>query len=135
MARDGIFFRIMGEVHPKYRTPAYALLFQALWSAVLALSGRYDELYTYVIFMMVLSYLAAVAGLFILRRKRPDLPRGYRCTGYPWIPAIYLLVAGAWAVNTLFERPKEAFAGLIIVLIGVPGYLYWKRASRQSAEA
>jgi basic amino acid/polyamine antiporter, APA family len=133
MARDGIFFRTMGRVHPKYRTPAYALFFQAIWSAVLALSGRYDELYTYVIFMMVLSYLAAVAGLFVLRRSRPDVPRAYRCTGYPWVPAIYLAVAGAWAVNTLVQRPKEALAGLAIVLIGVPGYLYWKRSSRRSA--
>jgi basic amino acid/polyamine antiporter, APA family len=133
MARDGIFFRTMGRIHPRYRTPAYALFFQAIWSAVLALSGRYDELYTYVIFMMVLSYLATVVGLFVLRRKRPDVPRAYRCTGYPWIPVIYLVVAGAWALNTLVERPKESFAGLLIVLIGVPGYIYWKRGSRESA--
>jgi len=134
MARDGVFFRSMARVHPKYRTPAYALFFQALWASVLALSGRYDQLYTYVIFMMVLSYLATVAGLFVLRRKAPDLPRSYRCTGYPWLPAIYLVIAGAWAINTLFERPKEAFAGLLIVLIGAPGFLYWKRTSARSAQ-
>jgi APA family basic amino acid/polyamine antiporter len=134
MARDGIFFRTMGRIHPRYRTPAYALFFQAVWSAVLALSGRYDELYTYVIFMMVLSYLATVVGLFVLRRKHPDAPRAYRCTGYPWVPVIYLAAAGAWALNTLVERPKESFAGLLIVLIGVPGYIYWKRGSRGSAE-
>lgn len=134
MARDGVFFRSMARVHPKYRTPAYALFFQALWSSVLALSGRYDQLYTYVIFMMVLSYLATVAGLFVLRRKSPDLPRSYRCTGYPWLPAIYLVIAGAWAINTLFARPKEAFAGLLIVLIGAPGFLYWKRTSARSAQ-
>jgi APA family basic amino acid/polyamine antiporter len=134
MARDGVFFRSMARVHPKYRTPAYALFFQALWASVLALSGRYDQLYTYVIFMMVLSYLATVAGLFVLRRKSPDLPRSYLCTGYPWLPAIYLVIAGAWAINTLFERPREAFAGLLIVLIGAPGFLYWKRTSARSAQ-
>jgi basic amino acid/polyamine antiporter, APA family len=135
MARDGVFFRTMARVHPKYRTPAYSLFFQALWSSVLALSGRYDQLYTYVIFMMVLSYLATVTGLFILRRKSPEIPRSYRCTGYPWLPAIYLIIAGAWAINTLFERPKEAFAGLLIVLIGAPGYMYWKRTAANSARS
>ncbi len=135
MAQDGVFFRSMARIHPRYRTPAYSLFFQALWSSVLALSGRYDQLYTYVIFMMVLSYLATVAGLFVLRRKSPDLPRSYRCTGYPWVPAVYLVIAGAWAVNTLFERPREALAGLLIVLIGAPGYFYWKRGSGISARS
>src|SRR5579872_5032682 len=131
MARDGVFFQKMAEVHPRWRTPAFSLIGQGLWGALLVFSGRYDQLYTYVMFMMILSYVAGVGALFVLRRKRPDMPRPYRCTGYPWLPALYLLIAGLWAANTLVERPKEALAGLVIVLIGVPGYIYWKRASRK----
>jgi APA family basic amino acid/polyamine antiporter len=80
----------------------------------------------------VLSYTLTVAGLFILRWKRPDLPRPYRCTGYPILPAIYVLIGVAWMLNTIVKRPGEAFWSTAIVLIGVPGYLYWKRASRKA---
>jgi APA family basic amino acid/polyamine antiporter len=82
---------------------------------------------------MVLSYTLTVIGLFILRWKQPDTPRPYRCTGYPWVPAIYVLAGAAWTLNTIITRPKEAFWGTAIVLIGVPGYFYWKRASRKIA--
>jgi APA family basic amino acid/polyamine antiporter len=133
MAQDGVFFRRMAVIHPKWRTPAFSLIGQGIWAAVLTVSGRYDQLYTYVIFGMVLSYTLTVIGLFILRWKRPDVPRPYRCTGYPWLPAIYVLVGVAWTLNTIIQRPTEAFWGATIVLIGVPGYLYWKRKSRAEA--
>jgi basic amino acid/polyamine antiporter, APA family len=129
MAQDGVFFRRMAAIHPKWRTPAFSLIGQGIWAALLTMSGRYDQLYTYVIFGMVLSYTLTVIGLFILRWKRPDVPRPYRCTGYPWLPAIYVLVGVAWTLNTIIQRPAEAFWGALIVLIGVPGYLYWKRTS------
>jgi basic amino acid/polyamine antiporter, APA family len=132
MAVDGVFFRRMAEVHPKWRTPAVALIGQGVWAGVLTLSGRYDQLYTYAMFGMVLSYTLTVVGLFVLRWKRPDIPRAYRCTGYPWLPAIYVLISGAWTLNTIFTRPTEALAGAIIVLIGVPGYLYWKRSGKKA---
>jgi len=135
MARDGVFFKRMAEVHPKWRTPALSLIGQGVWACLLTVSGRYDQLYTYVIYGMVLSYTLTVIGLFVLRWKRPDVPRPYRCTGYPWLPAIYILLGAWWTMNTIVERPKEALAGTIIVLIGIPGYLYWKRASRRSAVA
>jgi APA family basic amino acid/polyamine antiporter len=133
MARDGVFFRRMAVIHPKWRTPAFSLIGQGVWAAVLTMSGRYDQLYTYVIFGMVLSYTLTVIGLFVLRWKKPDVPRPYRCTGYPWLPAIYILVGVAWTLNTIIQRPTEAFWGATIVLIGVPGYLYWKRKSRAEA--
>jgi basic amino acid/polyamine antiporter, APA family len=132
MAVDGAFFQRMAEVHPKWRTPAFALIGQGIWAGVLTLSGRYDQLYTYVMFGMVLSYTLTVVGLFVLRWKRPEIPRAYRCTGYPWLPAIYVLISGAWTLNTIFTRPREALAGTIIVIIGVPGYLYWKRSGRKA---
>jgi APA family basic amino acid/polyamine antiporter len=133
MAVDGVFFPRMAEIHPKWRTPAFALIGQGLWAGVLTLSGRYDQLYTYVMFGMVLSYTLTVIGMFLLRRKRPDIPRPYRCTGYPWLPAFYVLIGTAWTLNTIWTRPTEAFWGTAIVLVGVPGYLYWKRSNRKAA--
>jgi len=135
MAQDGVFFKRMAVIHPKWRTPAFSLIGQGVWAAVLTLSGRYDQLYTYVIFGMVLSYTLTVIGLFLLRWKKPDIPRPYRCTGYPWLPAIYVFIGVAWTLNTIITRPTEAFWGAFIVLLGVPGYLYWKRASKKAAAA
>jgi basic amino acid/polyamine antiporter, APA family len=132
MAQDGTFFKRMAEVHPKWRTPAFSLIGQGIWAAVLALSGRYDQLYTYVIFGMLLSYEMTVIGMFLLRWKRPELPRPYRCTGYPWIPALYVITGAAWILNTVIKRPTEAFGSMAIVLVGVPGYLYWKRSNRKT---
>ncbi len=134
MARDGAFFHAMGRVHPKYRTPAISLVSLGAWSIVLALSGSYDQLYTYVMFMMVLSYVAAVAALFVLRRTRPNAHRPYRCTGYPWIPALYLLMAGAWALNSVVTRPKETLIGIFIVFLGAPFYLFWRARLKKHPE-
>jgi len=130
MAQDGVFFKRMAVIHPRWRTPAFSLIGQGIWAALLTLSGRYDQLYTYVIYGMVLSYTLTVIGMFLLRWKRPDIPRPYRCTGYPWIPAIYVLVGAAWTLNTIITRPAEAFWGTAIVLVGVPGYVYWKKNGR-----
>jgi APA family basic amino acid/polyamine antiporter len=135
MAQDGVFFKRMAEIHPKWRTPAFSLIGQGIWAALLTLSGRYDQLYTYVIYGMVLSYTLTVIGMFLLRWKRPEIPRPYRCTGYPWLPAIYVLVGATWTLNTIITRPAEAFWGTAIVLVGVPGYLYWKRNSLSKSPA
>ena len=129
MAQDGLFFKSMAEIHPKWRTPAFSLIGQAVVAGALTLSGRYDQLYTFVMFMMVLSYTLTVVGMFILRWKRPEVSRPYRCTGYPWLPGLYVLISGAWTINTIVTRPKESLIGTLIVLLGVPGYLYWKSHS------
>jgi basic amino acid/polyamine antiporter, APA family len=131
MARDRAFFEAMGRLHPRYRTPAFSLITLSAWAIVLALSGTFDQLYTYAMFMMILSYVAAVVGLFVLRRTRPDLPRPYRCTGYPYLPALYVFFAGAWALNAVVTRPKETLIGVGIVFVGAPFYfLSRRRASR-----
>ncbi len=135
MAQDGVFFKRMAVIHPKWRTPAFSLVGQGVWAAVLTLSGRYDQLYTYVIYGMVLSYTLTVIAMFWLRWKRPEIPRPYRCTGYPWLPAIYVLIGTAWTLNTIMTRPKEAFWGTAIVLVGVPFYLFWKLSNRKPAGA
>jgi basic amino acid/polyamine antiporter, APA family len=126
MAEDGIFFHALAKVHPRWHTPVMSLVLQAIWASVLALSGKYDQLFTYVMFMMVLSYVLTVAGLFVLRRKKPDTPRPYLCTGYPWLPAIYVFLGSLWAINAAVERKKETLWGTLIVLLGVPFYFYWK---------
>jgi APA family basic amino acid/polyamine antiporter len=132
MAQDGVFFKRMAAVHPQWRTPAFSLIGQGIWSAALAISGKYDWLYTYVIFGMMLSYMLTAVALFVLRWKRPNAQRPYRCTGYPWLPAIYILIASTWLLNTVIMRPTEAFGSALIVLIGIPGYLYWKRSNRSA---
>jgi APA family basic amino acid/polyamine antiporter len=126
MAADGIFFKALARVHPRWRTPAFSLGLQAIWSSLLALSGRYDQLFTYVMLMMVLSYFLTVVAVFVLRRKLPERERPYRCAGYPWGPALYLVIAGIWGLNAVLQRPRETLAGVGIVLIGIPFYLYWR---------
>jgi len=133
MAQDGVFFKRMAVIHPKWRTPAFSLIGQGLLSAVLTLTGSYDKLYTYVIYGMILSYTLTVIGMFLLRWKRPDLPRPYRCTGYPWLPAIYVLIGCAWTLNTIITKPVQAFLGTAIILVGVPFYVFWKRSNRKAA--
>ncbi|HET9790185.1 MAG TPA: amino acid permease [Candidatus Angelobacter sp.] len=130
MAEDGVFFKRLAQVNPRWHTPVASLVLQGIWSAALALSGKYEQLFTYVMFMMVLSYVSTVAALFVLRRKMPDRERPYRCTGYPWLPALYVALGGIWALNALWARPKEALAGIVIVLMGVPFYFYWRREKR-----
>jgi basic amino acid/polyamine antiporter, APA family len=127
MAQDGVFFRRMADVHPRYRTPAFALIAQGIWAACLAVIGLYDQLLTYAIFMMIVSYIASVGALFVLRKKQPDVPRPYRCAGYPFVPILYLVITAAWTLNTIWEKPMQSLGGLAIVLAGIPGYLYWTR--------
>ena len=130
MAEDGVFFKRLARVNPRWHTPVASLVLQGVWASALALSGKYNELFTYVMFMMVLSYVLTVVALFVLRRKLPNAERPYRCTGYPWVPAIYVVLGGVWALNALWERPKEALAGIVIVLAGLPFYWYWRREKK-----
>lgn len=130
MAEDGLFFQKMASVHPRWHTPAFSLIAQGVWTCVLCLTGSYEQLFTYTMFMTVVFYAATVAAVFLFRRRLPDTARPYRCTGYPWLPALYVAVTGAWTLNALIARPKESLSGLGIVLLGVPAYLYWRRQRR-----
>jgi len=132
MARDGLFFRRVGFVHPQHRTPSVSILALSAWAALLVLSGRYDQLYTYVIFASVILYAMATASVIVLRFKRPDLPRPYRTLGYPVIPAIFVIAISCLVVSTLLKSPRESLMGLALISIGLPFYFYWKR--RQPAE-
>ena len=134
MARDGLFFRRVAEVHPRYRTPVVSLAVQCAWACLLTLSGAYNELLEYVIFAVLLFYMLTIAGLFVLRYKRPHMERPYRAIGYPAAPALYILLAGFIEVMLLIHRPGYTWPGLIIVLLGVPVYYLWRsKAGAQGA--
>lgn len=123
MALDGVFLPAASRVHPKYRTPHVAIVALTVWSVVLALSGTYEQLFTYVMFASILFSVAAGVALFVLRRTRPDAARPYRTWGYPIIPLVFVVGSAAFVVNTLLERPVESLAGLGLLAIGLP--VYW----------
>lgn len=127
MAKDGIFFAKLAEIDPRHHTPRFSLIVQCVWSCALVLTGRYDQLFTYVMFVTVIAYGVAASTLFVLRRKRPDLPRPYHCPGYPFVPILYCLFCGVWALNTLWQKPLESVAGIGIMLVGTPAYWYWNK--------
>ena len=128
MAEDGVFFQTLANVHPRWKTPVMSLVIQGIWSAVLALSGKYDQLFTYVMFMMVLSYVLTVVALFVFDASSPTLPRPYRCAGYPWVPAIYVVLGSVWLFNVILEKKKETLLGTALLLLGVPFYFWWRKA-------
>jgi len=128
MARDGVFLPAAARVHDRYKTPHVAIVALSAWAAVLALSGSYQQLFTYVMFSSILLHMIGAIGLFRLRRLRPDLPRPYRVWGYPVVPAVFILASGAFVLNTLVERPTESIAGLGLLAVGLPVYWYSKRA-------
>jgi APA family basic amino acid/polyamine antiporter len=126
MARDGAFLRHAARVHPYYRTPAIAILAQAVWSALLVLSGTFDQLLTYTGFAVILFSALAVSSLFFVRRT-PSEDATFRAWGYPWAPAVFCLVSLAIVVNTIAEDPGVAFAGLGVMAAGVPVYWWMRR--------
>jgi len=135
MALDNLFFKSAGVLHPAHKTPAVALVAQAVWTSVLCLSGTYGQLLDFVIFAALLFYLLTVIGLFTLRFRRPDLERPVKAPGYPVLPALYLIGTGLLCVNLLVEKPTYSFAGLGLVALGVPVYFIWRAVvgNRESA--
>jgi basic amino acid/polyamine antiporter, APA family len=133
MARDGIFFKIAGGIHPRFRTPGRALIFQGVLASLMALSGTFEELTNLFIFAGWIFYGAAVVALFRMRRTEPNLPRPYRCWGYPWVPAIFVAGALALTINIWIQRPGRSSLGLLLILAGLPFYKTWARRERTSA--
>lgn len=131
MARDGLFFKAVGKVNARHKTPAISLVVQGIWTCVLCLSGTYGQLLNYVIFAVLIFYILTIGGLFVLRYKRPDAERPYRAVGYPVLPAIYIVMALFIDVVLLRYQPQFTWPGLFIVLLGIPVYLIW--SSRKPA--
>jgi APA family basic amino acid/polyamine antiporter len=126
MARDGLFFRSAAVVHPRFLTPARALLLHGLVAALLTLTGTYSDLITLSAFSSLLFNILTVIGLFVLRRARPDLHRPYRAWGYPLLPALYVLVASFFLAYILIGDPRNSGLGLVLTAVGLPLYLYWR---------
>ena len=130
MAKDKLFFKRVAGVHPRFRTPGFSILIQAAWAILLTVSGSFEQLFTYVTFVMIIFYIAAVASVFTLRKKYPDLPRPYKTWGYPVMPFLFIIALIGLLINTLINKPVESLAGLGIVAIGIPVYYYWRRKAR-----
>jgi APA family basic amino acid/polyamine antiporter len=130
MAKDGLFFRKAGTLS-KNHVPATALVLQSVWTSILCLTGTYNQLLDYVIFAALLFYTLTTVGLFILRAKRPDEPRPYKAVGYPVLPALYIFLTSAVAITLLVadKTRLQAISGLVLVILGVPVYLLWRRGS------
>jgi APA family basic amino acid/polyamine antiporter len=127
MARDGMFLPAAGAVHPRYRTPAVAIVAQALWSAVLVLSGTLSQLVSYTGFAVVLFAGVAVASLFVIRRRDPDAPRPFRAWGYPWAPAIFVAASAVMVVNEMLRNGATALVGVALIALGIPVYYIFAR--------
>jgi APA family basic amino acid/polyamine antiporter len=130
MAGDGLFFRKAGVVDPKHHVPVVSLWLQCIWAAALTLTGRYSDLLDYVIFAVLLFYILTIAGIFVLRRTRPDMERPYRAVGYPVLPAVYIGIAGLIEILLLLYKPNYTWPGLIIVLLGIPVFFLWRARNR-----
>lgn len=126
-ARDRLFFRALGHVHPVHCTPSVSILAISAWAALLVLSGRFEQLFTYVIFSEWLLYGMTAAAVIVLRKKRPGLMRPYRTPGYPVVPVLFVLVAACLLISTLIQSPRESLMGLGLVLAGLPFFFYWRR--------
>jgi APA family basic amino acid/polyamine antiporter len=133
MARDGIFFKIADGVHPKYRTPARSLIFQCVLASLMALTGTFEELTNLFIFAGWIFYGLAVIALFRLRYTEPNMPRPYRCWGYPIVPGLFVAGALALTVNIWLNRPGRSSIGLLLILAGLPFYRYWTKGTSAHA--
>lgn len=133
MARDGVFFGRLSEVSPRFGTPAFAILAGSGWAMVMAATGSFDQLLTYVVFAAWIFYGLGALSIFVYRRKLADAPRPFRVPGYPVTPLLFVASAAALVLNTIASQPKRAGIGL--VLSGVPAYYWWRRTTRASSAA
>ena len=127
MAKDGVFFRKLGEVHPKYGTPVVAIVSSCAVAVVLALTGTFEQLLTYVVFIGWIFYALGAAAVISLRIKRPNAERPFRVPFYPLTPALFVLAAAAIVANTVYSQPLQSAIGIGVVLLGAPAYMIWTR--------
>jgi APA family basic amino acid/polyamine antiporter len=132
MARDGVFFRRLAEVHPRFGTPALAIVVSTVWACLLAATGTFEQLLTYVVFVGWIFYALGAAAVLVLRRTRPDAARGFRVPGYPVTPVFFVLAAAAIVLNTIATQPSRAAIGLGVSLLGAPAYGLWRRAGSRA---
>ena len=129
MSQDGLFFKSVGKLSEKYKTPSAGLIVQACWTALLCVSGSYSQLLDYIIFAVLVFYILTIIGLFVLRVKQPEASRPYKALGYPVLPALYIVMASWICIVLLRYKPQYTWPGLVLVLLGIPVYLFWSRRS------
>ncbi len=129
MSQDGLFFKSVGKLSEKYKTPSAGLIVQACWTALLCVSGSYSQLLDYIIFAVLVFYILTIIGLFVLRVKQPGASRPYKALGYPVLPALYIVMASWICIVLLRYKPQYTWPGLVLVLLGIPVYLFWSRRS------
>ena len=130
MARDGLFFKSFGLLSASTRVPVFCLLIQGLWASVLAISGTFDQLTDCLLFASWIFYALVTSSVFVMRRKFPEMDRPYRTWGYPFVPLVFVLVAAWLIINTLFSKPVESMTGIVLMAVGFPLYLYFRRAHK-----
>jgi basic amino acid/polyamine antiporter, APA family len=135
MAKDGLFFHSMARVHPRFGTPAVAIAMAGAWSTLLALSGTFEQLLTYVVFIGWIFYALAAASIFIYRRRFPGLARPFRVPAYPLTPILFVAVAMGLVASTIATQPRRAAIGLGIMFLGAPAYAFWRRGAFRKASA
>jgi APA family basic amino acid/polyamine antiporter len=128
MAMDGLFFKRVAAINTK-GVPGFAITLQGIWAIILCMSGSYNDLLDYVIFTVLVFFALTIFAVFVLRVKKPDIPRPYKTLGYPVIPAVYILMTSFLMIVLLIYKPDYTFPGLIIVLLGIPVYFLWKKSS------
>jgi len=131
MAKDNLFFHRVSRVNPRFRTPGFAILIQAIWAGILTLVGTFEQIFTFAMFVSIIFWIAASTSVFTLRKKYPNLPRPYKTWGYPVIPIVFIAASSGILLNTLIEKPVESLAGLGFTAIGIPVYFYWKSKKRR----
>jgi APA family basic amino acid/polyamine antiporter len=129
MAQDGAFFARFGRVHPRYQTPTSSIVFLAVWSSLLTLSGSYEAIFNYTTFAALVFHVGTGLAVFRLRRRRPDAVRPYRTWGYPWVPAVFVVATLGVVINTMIERPIESLIGLSFIAAGVVAFWLFRRSS------
>ncbi len=132
MARDGLFFRRLALIHPRFRTPAFAIVTSSAWAAILALSGTFEQLLTYVVFSAWIFYALGGAAIFYYRRAEPGAARPFRVPAYPFTPMVFVVSAFAVVINTLMTQPRRAAVGMVILLVGTPAYAIWRKNLRRA---
>jgi APA family basic amino acid/polyamine antiporter len=131
-ARNGLFFRSVANIHPRFGTPWISILLQGVWAAILTLSGSYEVLVSYALFAMWMFHGLAVFGVIVLRRRYPERARPYRMWGYPVTPLLFVCFAFWFVVNTFVARPASSVIGVAIVAAGFGAYFFWNRHSLRS---
>jgi basic amino acid/polyamine antiporter, APA family len=130
MAQEGLFFKRVAYIHPRFHVPTVSIALNGAWAVFLTMVGSFEQLFSYVIFVAWIFYAMGAAAVMVLRHKQPEVPRPYKVWGYPWVPILFCIIAAAIVANTVVNDFKNSFWGLVVVCTGLPAYLFWRKRIR-----